>query len=37
MTSADDAYPLADSVLVFTRERENVAFGHNGIAEVKDA
>ena len=37
MTSAGDAYPLADGVRFFTRERENVGQVNNGIAEVKDA
>jgi hypothetical protein len=36
MTSAGDAYPLADGVRVFTRERENVGQVNNGIAD-KDA
>ena len=38
MTSAGDAYPLADGVRVFTREREERRPGQQrGIAEVKDA
>jgi hypothetical protein len=35
MTSAGDAYPVADGIRVFTRERENVGQVNNGIAEVK--